>query len=151
VERNLYAPPAAVVADVGPWSRRPALLWVCLAFYAVIVVFSMLMLASYIGGAHIPTLPRFRAGYVFWDKPWFVVNVLSIASATIAAVLLFRCRKSAAYLATAVFLCRALGYLDLNPGGRSPQHQSLISSLGVVIILSLAVCVWWLRRTEVLR
>jgi hypothetical protein len=120
-------------------------------FHALVVVFTTLMLALLIGGSRLPNLPRFRAGYVFWDKPWFVVNVVSTASAAIAVALLFRCRESAAYFATVVCLCRVLGYFGLNPGGISLQHQSLTSLSGVVVSLGLAASVWWLRRRGVLK
>jgi hypothetical protein len=137
VERNLYSPPTAVVADADQGGqRRPVLLWVCLVYYALVVLFTALFLA---------------AGYEFWKKPWFIVDVLSGTAAAITLVQLFKYKRSAAYLATAFFLAGIASTFGLVRGGRRLEYHAGSNWLSIALNLSVLVYVWHLFRKGVLK
>lgn len=152
MERNLYSPPTAVVADADQGGqRRPVLLWVCLVYYALVVLFTALFLALIVGGVHLPKVPILAAGYEFWKKPWFIVDVLSGTAAAITLVQLFKYKRSAAYLATAFFLAGIASTFGLVRGGRRLEYHAGSNWLSIALNLSVLVYVWHLFRKGVLK
>jgi hypothetical protein len=140
------------VADVDQGgSRRPVLLWVCLAYLGLVALFTGLGLALIVGRVPVGKLPILAAGYKFWNKPWFIVDVISGTAAAITVVQLFKYKRSAVYFANALFLAAIAGTFGLVPGGRRLDYHAASNWWSTALNLSALVYVWHLFRKGVLK
>jgi predicted permease len=130
--------------------KRPGLVWVILAVYAVgLIVFFGSMYAVFSGRLQLPTA---EAGFY---ARFGTVNFLGLALSAVLSsgfmVQLFRMRISAAYFASAGLVVLIVKDFYYQPQLVRLGHSLIPAIIGVIISFLIVCYTWHLKRTGSLR